>query len=1197
MSSVPPETTDSEHKPRRRLWRWILIAMPLVLALTGFVAYRYYTNPQRVRALAEAYLQRYTVGRVEVQSATFSWADGITLYDATITEPPQRGDDVVFHCRRLELSLNTSALIHGGMPVRSILAVEPLCRIVRDQRTGKTNLADLFRLPVDAVSSEKPNLPAVELRNARLHVAQRLPDSERQVAELMLVSMRGTPNPSQPTVYDVSWRDGQVRPASGRSQIDLKTGHVRNLEGGLPWMSIEAVMIAVNTRFNAAGMWSDLLGLDGTVRATNYDFTGTSRPDDLRFATVELSGASISIPLTDAERPLPLDQRYVRFNNVQGFLRITTEDIRVDFSAEFHGADCHVRGLMRGGVAKFESLDDVDFEVDIQIDGLTLPRTTDDAPPAERRFINRWPRLVTFYRNYSPSGLCNLSVSMARKAGVDAPVVVDQVQVDLLGAQATLRWFPYPADNITGEVEYTPNGIFLRNLHGTHDGVDIQLQGVIDKPSFCAPAWLRIAGSNVRLDSELILAMPARYHALLDRFQPDGYADMDVLLTRPACTDRHKAKWDPDAVITLNGAHACFDSFPHPLEAIDGNIIVDGNHVQFQRIVGRLDDAEVHINGEVDFKGRHLDEVSLQVKAQNADLTEHLLAAFPDKVESVLRQYRVAGLFDVVSDLYFSASTGHLNHDTSVTLRDCRVTPPALPIPITGVAGQVDITASRVSLRNVFGQFNEAVVTADGVVCLDDGEENTTISVSADGLHVSETFRNALPEHFQKSLSAWQIEGPIDTSALVMTQPDGKAPTLVEATADIRHGRVQHPRLSRPLEQVSGSMRIGDDIVTFEDIEAAWGTARVRLNASVDLANPTGRAGTIELSAANLPLDEHVRHLLPTEAMPLWDRVKPAGTVDVELMPLSFRPDLTGTSLLWSVQAQTTLRNVALANMADAKNIWGSFDLRGNLVDRTGGISLTGTLNLNRAGVYGHVFENVTGNWVAARTHNGEGGLKVTDLAGTLYEGTVSGEVAVQFTKNKTQYAASATIQQMAVAPFVNAGRSGQSTDKKPMDLTGQATAQFQLEGVFDQPHARQGRGRAVIENGQMYKLPILLMILHVINLSVPQEDAFQTARAEFFVDGDQLRFSHFELHGSALELTGTGTLSIPDRGLDLVLYSVSPRKTPISAVITPISREVLELHVTGSLADPKIQKRFLPGVTEEIRQLFKKREPRQNRE
>jgi hypothetical protein len=299
----------------------------------------------------------------------------------------------------------------------------------------------------------------------------------------------------------------------------------------------------------------------------------------------------------------------------------------------------------------------------------------------------------------------------------------------------------------------------------------------------------------------------------------------------------------------------------------------------------------------------------------------------------------------------------------------------------------------------------------------------------------------------------------------------------------------------------------------------------------------------------------------------------------------------------WSVVGYVELNDVALPGAAELERISGTLVGSGLILDRLGGIALKGRLSLEDLSLFGRRLAQTESDWRFARAANGEGLVVFDAIRAHVYDGTATGNVEVSFGADQTNYSLVTTVQGMQIEPFLNARRGTRLADGKPVEARGCADAHVYLSGVVGDSPSKQGGGRFEILNGDIYRLPIIFAILKVLDLSIPERDAFDEARADFFLVGNRMQLEHIRLRSSVLALDGAGTLSLPDQGVDLNLHYVSPRRWLQVPVLTGLvegaSRELVELHVTGPLSSPRVQPRPLRAIGEEFDRLFEKRKPR----
>lgn len=202
--------------------RALRIALFLVVATGLAISARLYTSlvdPERVRLLAENYMQEFASGRVSVGSAGLSWFGGVRLNNVVVSAAPQnlsaQGASLthrsessapalrdIFQCRQIDLHLDHWAMLRGQLKISSVIAHEPTCVIIRNARDGKTNLAGLLQTYLRSGDQKSIQIPPIELRGARITVLHQDEKRERFVQELCVtvrvvpVARRKTPTTS-----------------------------------------------------------------------------------------------------------------------------------------------------------------------------------------------------------------------------------------------------------------------------------------------------------------------------------------------------------------------------------------------------------------------------------------------------------------------------------------------------------------------------------------------------------------------------------------------------------------------------------------------------------------------------------------------------------------------------------------------------------------------------------------------------------------------------------------------------------------------------------------------------------------------------------------------------------------------------------------------------------------------------------------
>lgn len=1216
--------TEKDRSSRSfRSVRALRLAVFLVVATGVAIGARLYTSlvdPERVRLLAEDYMQEFAGGRVSVGSASLSWFGGVRLTDVVVSAAPQdhsprdssaqhsslkhrSGSSApalrnIFRCRQIDLYYDRWSMLRGQFKISSVIAHEPTCVIIRNATDGTTNLAGLLQTRLRNGDRRPIQIPPVEFRGARITVLHQDDQLERFVQELR-ITVRAVPVAHRKNTYDIAWRSDQPDGASGRARLDVTAGRLRNISGGLPWVSLEAVMIAVNAGFEEAGMWSDLLDLSGRMRVHDYDLAIGGDAAATQTATVLLEDAALSIPINEHEQSLPAAQRYLRFERVYGTIDVTADRLVVDFNGVLHGAPCRVTAEFRGGVDSFSNLSDVGFDACVAATELRMPRIDDGAPEAERRFVRHFGAMRKFYRNFDPHGPLDVDLEVHKAFGADKPVELQRMVLTADGCDVQCRWFPYRIKDINGQVEFTPAGVRLLDLRGQHNGGAVVGNGWMESPKAWSAAEINIVAKNLPLDDALYAALPARFSGVRRRLQPEGSVDADILLIRKEGQPGEKPPFFASCLVNLTGADACYADFPYPIQEATGDVLWDGSDIQLLGIAARTAETSIDIEGFVRLGRGDVQELAIDLTAIDVLFDDTLRAALPDALRDRLDKLRPTGSCDVSSRIEKDSETAPLRHDTRVVVQNARIQPTALPVTVTDVSGVLDMVGDQVRLHDISGKYGGGLVTVSGTIELGGGGAGGAIAVNVrcEDVPVDARLQDALPRAMRRALGSWRVEGPL-TIETSITRPSRSCPATptIQTTVKLHGAKVTHPSLPLPLTDVYGTVTVDAAGLKTTGITAAYGTAPLELVAHAQRFGEE-LAVTASLSAKDLNLDENVRLLLPEQVQRAWEPGQVTGVVDVDFERLYYH-GTHGVGDL-EVAGRINLRGVGVAGPTPVQSLTGTMTVNGILLDRLGGTTVGGSLDITSGTVLARATQGIQAQWSLIRVADGEARLTLDDVQAFTCGGLMTARVELNTQSASSNYNLNAVFHDIDLSQFLAAGRSPGRDDDDHKVTRGRARASLYLTGVLNDPLSKRGGGQVEVRDGNLYRLPIMLAILNVINLTIP-DDAVDDARAEFYVLGNRVEFPKIALQGDTVALTGWGSMSLPDQGVDLYLVSVNPaaqkRLPALASFVEAASRELVELHVSGPLTSPTVVAKPLRGINEELKRLFRKKPPKRLR-
>jgi hypothetical protein len=315
-----------------------------------------------------------------------------------------------------------------------------------------------------------------------------------------------------------------------------------------------------------------------------------------------------------------------------------------------------------------------------------------------------------------------------------------------------------------------------------------------------------------------------------------------------------------------------------------------------------------------------------------------------------------------------------------------------------------------------------------------------------------------------------------------------------------------------------------------------------------------------------------------------WNVLRPTGTFDMNLETLSFRIPRDGKTA-WTYDGAATVHDASFDIGFEAKNVDGTLTGKGRLLGGGESISVDAQLDLDRASIDGRELTRVTGRVRRAADYTV---LNIDDLTAQLYGGRCAGRAEVDFGEPDTRYGLSVVVRDIALGDFLNAKRK---PDQPPVHASGLVNGNLYLAGTAGHHNSRRGKGEIHATRAQLYKLPFLLSILHVINFTIPDENAFHDAVFKFHIGGERLVFDDLRLRGNAMSMVGQGHAHTPTEALDLTLVVGSPHDLPRVPVLTEFiegaARELMEVRLTGTIKHPNIVAQPLRGVDAALRTLF----------
>ena len=708
--------------------------------------------------------------------------------------------------------------------------------------------------------------------------------------------------------------------------------------------------------------------------------------------------------------------------------------------------------------------------------------------------------------------------------------------------------------------------------------------------------------------------------------QFDGSFETHVL--RDAGPDQ---KVKIDTRIRLNNADAVLVGFPYPIHGVAAEVRVNGGSINVIGAHMRRGDASVDVSGHVsaipeEVAGDPGGPTLLKLTVRDLLIDDALLNALPTDCSQWIRRTGVTARLDVDGTLRAAAAppkapgpaaapsdrglAPDLGYDFSVALHDGTVRPENGKLLFSAVHGNLHLVPDRIDLLGLTGQRGDATVDATGSVTWDHSTPRLSFKASAKKLLLEPALHDLLPEPAQKAWDELQPVGTIDAQVSFAPQdpPHSLRIDLTSATAQPlvelppapsalppgfkaalipRDLSVTLRSLPYRLDNVKGSIEIKPQGVSLLDITAQHGKAEFKLSGTGAINGPA--VWELNVWGQNVPADDDFRRGMPQALADICSSVKLNGNLGFNFDRLSYRPPAAPTTAPVAVEASgvggadsgppatmpadsgpqvdlhgsVTFENASIDVGVPLTEITGPFTFEAAV--RDGRLqSLSGSLNLPSLKMAGRVATDFKAE-VTKPADRPE--MHVSRMQAAIAGGNLAGDMALFFPdESPSRYGLSLVVRDADVK--VLAGE----TDT---NLAGRMTASLAMEGGWNQPLARRGRGDVVVAGKEMYRIPVVLGLLQVTNLSLPLSSPMTSATARYSLEGEKVVFEKLQMRSDTMLMTGTGSLDFATRKVRLNFVTDNPSGLKIPLVnewLRNAQHELLRIQVRGTVQDPKVQ-------------------------
>ncbi len=388
------------------------------------------------------------------------------------------------------------------------------------------------------------------------------------------------------------------------------------------------------------------------------------------------------------------------------------------------------------------------------------------------------------------------------------------------------------------------------------------------------------------------------------------------------------------------------------------------------------------------------------------------------------------------------------------------------------------------------------------------------------------------------------------------------------------------------LDILSGTVSIKDSAAYFDQIKADSGFWSATITGRIDAIDPESLDADLAFTLDAPSMTPELRAALPPQLQTIIDQLSIAidGPLSLSQGHLLFsrRPDTNRLDVLGHLEIQNASANTGIE--IEKMNAGLDFVFHTDAVLETPDFEI----HINASEFLANKIWMTNGSFAIRSTI--DQAIQVAPILADVHGGKVAASAVIwQGPDQTTRYDFETTLSGVRFAPVLRdlaLDTNPPDPDSAADESRGAIDARLSMYGLVNGP--RRGVGHIQVSQGKILKLPLLVPLIEVGNLTLPTGEQLDLARARFYLHNDQATFEELSVFSKSIELIGYGTMSLDDQQLDLRFNSRAKARIPLlSPIFEGLRDELITIRVKGTLQDPAISTQQLTTTRAAIASLL----------
>lgn len=755
---------------------------------------------------------------------------------------------------------------------------------------------------------------------------------------------------------------------------------------------------------------------------------------------------------------------------------------------------------------------------------------------------------------------------------------------------------PYPLTDVKGDFHGDKAGVTVTGLTA-RDGPTLWEVERFEQRGLAAgsPFVLKGRGRQVHLDAKWATTLPEPWSKYWNYYDPAG----DINLEFTIHFDGQQYRSAAEATCLGNVSYS-FHKFPYRLERSRGTLSLRDNVVSVA-MTGYAGPQPVSLSGSFLNPGPRFTGW-FEIQADKIALDDKLMAAVLEpRSRETLLAVNPRGTFNIFSKLWREDPNVHGMHKYVRISLDrsnrCSITHDKFPFTLSSLEGTIELNDDEWKFKDLVGTNGPGVVKLAGRVSTVPGAAGMVVEIDAKNVALTDELRNALQPRMQELWDAMRPNGKIDATATVRFDTTERK-TSVALRAFPRDDATSIGTSIEPvtfpyrMRLLGGWIDYHDGHADLHQMCAVHGATHMRTEGSCDIW-PDGswqlRLRDLTVDRLRLQDDRDLVAALPGALRRAANELKPTGPINLK-GALDFTKQRHDAPLGVGWDVDLMMHQGSLQAGPKLENIFGRVRLRGSSSGPH--FSSQGELDLDSLTYENFQFTEIAGPlWFdnanvfvgAWNAGAAQPGARPTRVTARLLGGTLTGDCQVRLGA-VPEYHLRANLAQADLRQFARENLAG------GRQLDGKIAATVELFGTRG-PQNLSGSGTIHLSNADVYELPLMISLLKIARAKPPDTNAFTQCDIGFDIQqGEHIILKQINLEGDAINLSGHGELTFDRQTNPIRLQmhvSTGRGGLPIvSGMFDEASRQILLVHVGGTLEHPQTRTEPFPAANQALQQL-----------